>query len=152
MKCTAPGIINNVVIIPLMVAVEFADLCPPNVTLLVPLSTVKFQLCVLGPMVCVGTSVLSRFISVQLFATPRNLAHQILPFMGLSRQKYWSGLPCAPPGDLPYPGIRPPSPALQVDSLPLSHWGAGMFTLVTEAPSSVHYCFCQFGLFSHLLS
>ena len=41
--------------------------------------------------------------------------------MGLSRQKYWSGLPCPPPGDLPDPGIEPRSPAspvLQVDSLP----------------------------------
>ena len=35
-----------------------------------------------------------------------------------SRQEYWSGLPCPPPGDLPNPGIQPRSPALQVDSLP----------------------------------
>ena len=35
-----------------------------------------------------------------------------------SRQEYWSGLPCPPPGDLPNPGIEPGSPALQVDSLP----------------------------------
>ena len=44
--------------------------------------------------------------------------------MGFSRQEYWSGLPCPPPGDLPDPGIRPmspASPALQADSLPLSH-------------------------------
>jgi len=26
--------------------------------------------------------------------------------MGFSRQEYWSGLPCPPPGDLPYPGIQ----------------------------------------------
>ena len=37
--------------------------------------------------------------------------------MGFSRQEYWSGLPCPPPGDLPNPGIEPRSPALQVDSL-----------------------------------
>ena len=37
---------------------------------------------------------------------------------GFSRQEYWSGLPCPPPGDLPNPGIKPRSPALQVDSLP----------------------------------
>ena len=37
---------------------------------------------------------------------------------GFSRQEYWSGLPCPPPGDLPNPGIRPGSPTLQVDSLP----------------------------------
>ena len=40
------------------------------------------------------------------------------------RQKYWSGLPCPPPGDRPDPGIKPMSPALQADSLPLSHWGS----------------------------
>ena len=27
-------------------------------------------------------------------------------------------MPCSPPGDLPDPGIKPRSPALQVDSLP----------------------------------
>ena len=27
--------------------------------------------------------------------------------MGFSRQEYWSGLPCSPPGDLPHPGIKP---------------------------------------------
>ena len=37
---------------------------------------------------------------------------------GFSRQGYWSGLPCPPPGDLPNPGIEPRSPALQADSLP----------------------------------
>ena len=28
---------------------------------------------------------------------------------GFSRQEYWSGLPCLPPGDLPDPGIEPES-------------------------------------------
>ena len=32
---------------------------------------------------------------------------------GFPRQEYWSGLPCPPPGDLPEPGIKPPSPASQ---------------------------------------
>jgi len=31
--------------------------------------------------------------------------------MGFSRQEYWSGLLCPPPGDLPDPGIEPTSPA-----------------------------------------
>jgi len=35
-----------------------------------------------------------------------------------SREEYWSGLPCPPPGDLPNPGIKPRSSALQVDSDP----------------------------------
>ena len=37
--------------------------------------------------------------------------------MGFSRKEYWSGLPFPPPGDLPKPGIKPRSPALQVDSV-----------------------------------
>ena len=36
--------------------------------------------------------------------------------MEFSRQEYWSGFPFPPPGDLPNPGIKPGSPALQ-DSL-----------------------------------
>ena len=52
------------------------------------------------------------------------IAHQAPLSMGFSRQENWSGLPCPPPGDLPDPGTKPQSPALQVDSLPLSHWGS----------------------------
>ena len=44
--------------------------------------------------------------------------------MEFSRQEYWSVLPCSPSGDLPDPVIKPESPALQVDSLLLSHWGS----------------------------
>ena len=68
---------------------------------------------------------LSRFSCVQLFATPWTVACQAPLSMGVFRQEYWSGLPCPPPGDLPNPGIEslsPASPALQVNSLPLSHW------------------------------
>ena len=39
-------------------------------------------------------------------------AHQAPQSKGSSRQEYWSGLPCPPPGDLPNPGIEPGSPAL----------------------------------------
>ena len=42
------------------------------------------------------------------------VAHQALLSMGFSRQEYWSGLPCPPPGDLANPGIKPRSPTLQV--------------------------------------
>ena len=35
-----------------------------------------------------------------------------------SRQEYWSGLPCPPPGDLFNPGREPRSPTMQADSLP----------------------------------
>ena len=37
--------------------------------------------------------------------------------MGVSTQEYWSGLPLSLPGDLPNPGIKPGSLALQADSL-----------------------------------
>ena len=44
--------------------------------------------------------------------------HQALLSMGFPRQEYWSGLLFLSPRDLPDPGIRLGSPALQVDSLP----------------------------------
>ena len=55
---------------------------------------------------------------VRLFAIPWTVAYQVPPFMGFSRQAYWSGLPLPSPGDLPDPGIEPRSPTLQANSLP----------------------------------
>ena len=52
---------------------------------------------------------LSRFSHVQLFAILWTIAHQAPLSMGFSRQEYWSGLPCSPPGDLPNPGTEPTS-------------------------------------------
>ena len=43
---------------------------------------------------------------VRLFETPWTVALQVPLFMGFSRQEYWSGLPCPPPGDLPSSGIK----------------------------------------------
>ena len=63
----------------------------------------------------------SHLSRVQLFATPWTVASQAPLSMGFSQQEYWSGLPCPSPGDLPHPGIKPASPALQSDSLLLSH-------------------------------
>ena len=48
---------------------------------------------------------------------PQTVAHQAPLSMGFSRQEYWSGLPFPSPGDLPNPGIKPKSRALQADSL-----------------------------------
>ena len=72
---------------------------------------------------------LNHFSHVRLIATPWTVARQAPLSMGFSRQEYWSGLPCPPPGDLPDPGIEPVSlmsPALAV----------GFFTTSTtwEAP------------------
>ena len=55
------------------------------------------------------------------FETPWTVAHQAPLCMGFPRQEYWSGLPCPPLGDLSNPVIEPVSPALQADSLLLSH-------------------------------
>ena len=73
---------------------------------------------------CLSVCLLICFNCVCLFVTPWTVAHQAPLSMRMSRQEYWSGLPCPPPGDLPDPGIEPVSPAaptMQVDSLPLSH-------------------------------
>ena len=43
--------------------------------------------------------------------------------LGFSRQEYWSGLPCPPPGDLPSPGIKPSG------FLRLLHWQVGSLPL-----------------------
>ena len=47
---------------------------------------------------------------VQLFATPRTVAHQAPLSVGFPRQEYWSGWPSSPPGELPDPGTEPTSP------------------------------------------
>ena len=44
--------------------------------------------------------------------------------VGFPRKDYWNGLPFPSLGDLPDPGIKPMSPAWQMDSLPLSHQGS----------------------------
>ena len=61
---------------------------------------------------------------------PMIVARQAPLSMEFSRQKYWSGLPCPPPGDLTDPGVEPSSPALQAGSLP------------TEQPTYTHYNLC----------
>ena len=72
---------------------------------------------------------LSRFSHIQLFAILWTVAHQAPLSMGFSRQEYWSGLPCSPPGDLPNPGTEPTSlttPAL----------AGGFFTTSTPEKSN----------------
>ena len=41
--------------------------------------------------------------------TPWTVACQVPQSMKSSRQEYWSGLPCPPPGDLANPGTEPTS-------------------------------------------
>ena len=58
---------------------------------------------------------------------------------GFSRQEYWSGYPFPSPGDLPNPGIKPRSPALQTDSF------------LSQPPGKHYYYFVLFDCFPLLL-
>ena len=74
-----------------------------------------------------GVCMLSHFNCVRLCVTLQTVACQAPLSKGFCWQEYWSGFPCPPPGDLSNPGIElasPVSPALQMDSLPLSHQGS----------------------------
>ena len=76
--------------------------------------------------VCVCVCVCTLCLVAQsclILVTPRTVACQAPLTMGFSRQEYWSGLPLPSPGDLPYPGIKPRSPALQVKLYQLSYKG-----------------------------
>ena len=56
--------------------------------------------------------------SIPLFVIPWTVAPQALLSTEFSRHKYWSGLPCPPPVDIPNPETEPRSLTLQVHSLP----------------------------------
>ena len=75
---------------------------------------------------------LSCFSHVRVFVNPWTVACQAPLFMGFSRQEYWSGLPCPPPGDLPDPGTEPLSQAS-------SALADGFFTTsaTRETPTSI---------------
>ena len=66
--------------------------------------------------------VLSHFNCAWLFVTLWTTARQAPLSMRFSRQEYWNGLPCSPPGDLPNPGIKP-------ISLTSPTWAGGFFTI-----------------------
>ena len=68
--------------------------------------------------VCLPKEKVKLLSHIQLFAAQWAVAHQAPPSMEFSRQEYWSGLPFCSLGDLPDPGIKPGSPALQADALP----------------------------------
>ena len=61
--------------------------------------------------------------SYQFFATQWTVTQQAPLSVKFSQKEYWSGLSFPSPGDLPDPRIEPTSPALQVDSFPLSPQG-----------------------------
>ena len=55
---------------------------------------------------CIGRKVTVLGAQLCLTLTLWTVAHQAPLSTGFSRQEYWSGLPCPPPGDLPDPGIE----------------------------------------------
>ena len=60
--------------------------------------------------VCVCACMYACTLCLQLYLTlfnPQTVSHQASLSMGFSRQEYWSGLSCHPPGDLPGPGMEP---------------------------------------------
>ena len=71
---------------------------------------------------------LNCFSHVRLCDTLWTVVHEGLLSMEFSRQEYWSGLSCPPPGDLPKLGIKPRSPTLWEDSLPSEPPGKPMKT------------------------
>ena len=87
----------------------------------------------------VHACVLSSFSHVQLFESPWTLAHQAPLSMGCSRQEYWSGLPCPPPGQLPNPTIKP-------SSLTLPALAGGFFTTSTTWEASPFCVISQISL------
>ena len=70
-------------------------------------------------------------------ATLWTVVHQAPPSIRFSRQEYWSGLPFPSPGDLPYPGIEPRSPALQADALTSEPLGKPLYSLIKSKTSII---------------
>ena len=69
--------------------------------------------------------VLSCFSCDWFFMNLWTVARQVPPYLGISRQEFWSGLPFPSAGNLPNPDPESPAtPALQADFLPLSHRGS----------------------------
>ena len=55
---------------------------------------------------------------VDFFFKVAQLCPALCDPMDYTVRAFWSGQPFPSPGDLPNPGIKPRSPALQADSLP----------------------------------
>ena len=84
-------------------------------------------------------SVLQAFFSLLSHSVMSDFCNSMEPTRLLcpwrfSRKEYWSGLPCPPPGDLPNPGIKPRTAALQADFLPFEPPGKLINTGVGSLP------------------
>ena len=70
---------------------------------------------------------------------PWTVARQSPVSMGFPRQEYWRGLPFPSPGNLPDPGIKFRSSALQADSLPTEPSGKYYSAVKKERALSFFY-------------
>ena len=81
------------------------------------------------------------------FATPWTVDGQTTLSVGLPKQEYWSRLPFPLSGDLSNPGIKLASPALQADSLLLSHQGSPFHNILIMQ-NKLHGLFvCTYNLY-----
>ena len=92
------------------------------------------------PSVVVVTSSMFGCSVVSDSAITRSVARQAPLSRGFSRQEYWSGLPCPPPGD-------PPDPGTELVALPSPASAGRFFTTSTtgkplHSPPWVNFCGC----------
>ena len=64
---------------------------------------------------CLGVSEVAQ--SCPILCDPMDCSLPCSSVHGILQARYWSGLPFPSPGDLPDPGIKPGSPALEADAL-----------------------------------
>ena len=96
-----------------------------------PSSFVDLWCAHLTPWSCVHACVPNCFSHVQFFVTLWTIAHQASLSKGISRQEYWSRLPCPSPGDLCDSGVDP-------RCLCLLHWQASSLPLMTLGKPHEH--------------
>ena len=119
------GVLMTFFIIDRYCLVRFSSSDPLSKTVLLPLDyflLIEVKIIFMFAVPCF----LSCFSCVCLCATLWTIAYQSPLSMGFSRQEYWSGLPCPPPGDLPNPGSYPHLLSTlhwQVCYLPLAYHG-----------------------------
>ena len=81
--------------------------------------------------IIINKTCLAANLSLPLLRHPWTVACQATLSMEFPRGEYWSGLPFPSAGNLPNSGIKPASPALQADSLLLSHQGSPLWLCST---------------------
>ena len=91
--------------------------------------------------ICIYTIHVSHFGHIRLFAILWTTAYEAPLSMGFSRQEYWSGLPCPPPGDLSDPGT-------ELASLTSPTLAGGFFTY--EPPGKDIYIYIHIHTYTYI--